>query len=171
MARVNITMPDELVIQARNARLNLSQVAQRAVAAELDRLSKIAELDTYLAELDAELGPVTEEDRAEARTWADQALGLPCVVLTGALTGDHRRDYPENRLLRACDVRPVDELVARAAAVLRSQVTGRRIPSGVDAIVVAVADGAGGATILTGDPGDLSALARHAKHEVTVSRV
>ncbi len=77
MARVNITMPDDLVIQARNARLNLSQVAQRAVAAELDRLSKIAELDTYLAELDADLGPVSDEERAEARTWADQALGSP----------------------------------------------------------------------------------------------
>lgn len=35
MARVNITMPDELHTQAKRAGLNISQVAQQAVAAEL----------------------------------------------------------------------------------------------------------------------------------------
>ena len=75
MARVNITVPDDLYQQARNVGLNISQLAQRAVAAELSRLAKIAELDTYLAELDAELGPTTEAERAEAMAWADQALG------------------------------------------------------------------------------------------------
>jgi predicted nucleic acid-binding protein len=107
----------------------------------------------------------------ELRRRGEWPAVVPCVVLTEALTGDHRRDHHENRLLRACDVRPVDELVARTGAALRSEVTGRRTPSGVDAIVVAVADDAGGATILSSDPGDLRALARHASHEVTVSRV
>ena len=96
---------------------------------------------------------------------------VPCVVLAEALTGDHRRDYHENRLLRACDVRPVDELLARAAAALRSQLSARRPPSAVDAIVVAMADDAGGATILSSDPGELRVLARHAVHEVTISPV
>jgi post-segregation antitoxin (ccd killing protein) len=71
MARVNITVPDDLYRQARNAGLNVSQLAQGAVAAELRRLAKIAELDAYLAELEAELGPTTEAERAEAKTWAD----------------------------------------------------------------------------------------------------
>jgi post-segregation antitoxin (ccd killing protein) len=75
MARVNITMSDALYTQARSAGLNVSQITQRAVAAELERLAKIAELDNYLAELDAELGPTSDKQRADARAWADQALG------------------------------------------------------------------------------------------------
>lgn len=94
---------------------------------------------------------------------------VPTVILTEALTGDHRRDYHENRLLRACDILPVDELLARAAAGLRSQVVARRPASAVDAIVVAVADQAGGATVLSSDPRDLRALARHTTHDVRIS--
>lgn len=75
MARVNITVPDDLYHLARSAGLNVSRLAQRAVAAELDRLAKIAALDTYLAELDAELGPTTEAERADAASWADGLLG------------------------------------------------------------------------------------------------
>lgn len=96
---------------------------------------------------------------------------VPSVVITEALTGDHRRDYHENRLLRSCDVRPVDELVARAAAALRTRAGGRRPPSAVDAVVVAIADDAGGATVLSSDPGDLRALAGHTTNHVTVSRL
>lgn len=75
MARVNITIPDDLYHQARGAGLNVSQLAQRAVSAELSRLAKIAELDAYLAELEADLGPTTEAERAEATVWADGLLG------------------------------------------------------------------------------------------------
>lgn len=74
MARVNITMPDELYRDAKRAGLNVSQVAQRAVAAELARLAKIAELDHYLADLEAELGPTSERERAEAKAWADRVF-------------------------------------------------------------------------------------------------
>jgi post-segregation antitoxin (ccd killing protein) len=75
MARVNITVPDDLYDQAKRAGLNVSQVAQHAIGSELARLAKIAELDAYLAELDAELGPITETERADAAAWADKALG------------------------------------------------------------------------------------------------
>ena len=77
MARVNITMPDEMHHQARQAGLNVSQLAQLAVAAELQRQAKIAELDAYLAELQDELGPTSDDERAEARAWAEKALGSP----------------------------------------------------------------------------------------------
>lgn len=87
------------------------------------------------------------------------------------LTGDHRRDHHENRVLGACDIRPVDELLARSAAVLRSRVTGRRHPSAVDAIVVATADQVGGAIVLSSDPADLRALAQHAVNDVRVAAV
>jgi post-segregation antitoxin (ccd killing protein) len=75
MARVNITMPDDLYAQARRAGLNVSQLAQRAIADELNRMAKIAELDAYLAELEEQLGPTSETERAEAKAWADKALG------------------------------------------------------------------------------------------------
>ena len=93
---------------------------------------------------------------------------VPCVVLTEALTGDHRRDFHENRLLRTCDVRAVEEELTRSAARLRSRVLARRRPSAVDAIVVALADDVGGATVLSSDPNDLRALARHTTNQVKV---
>ena len=77
MARVNITVPDELYAAARERGLNVSQVTQSALAAELERLAKIATLDAYLAELDVELGPASETERAEAAAWADRVLGTP----------------------------------------------------------------------------------------------
>ncbi len=93
---------------------------------------------------------------------------VPSVVLTEALTGDHRRDFHESRFLRTCDVRAVDEELARDGAALRTAVGGTRTPSAVDAIVVALADKAGGAAIVTSDPRDLRALARHAANEVRI---
>jgi len=74
MARVNITVPDELYRQARAAGLNISHLAQGAIAAELSRLAKLAELDAYLAELEAEAGPTTAAERTEATRWADALL-------------------------------------------------------------------------------------------------
>lgn len=94
---------------------------------------------------------------------------VPSAVLTEALTGDHRRDFHANRLLRVCLVEPVDEDLARDAAVLRTATGSSRIPSAVDAIVVAQADRVGGATVLTSDPKDLRALARHTRHTVRIS--
>lgn len=93
---------------------------------------------------------------------------VPSVVLTEALTGDHRRDFQEHRLLRTCDIRPVDEDLAREAAALRTAVGATRAPSAVDAIVVALADAVGGATVITSDPRDLRALATHSTNDVKI---
>lgn len=111
------------------------------------------------------------ENRArleELRRRGEWPALIPAVVLTEALTGDHRRDFHENRLLRTCDVHSTDEALARTGALLRTAVGGVRKPSAVDAIVVALADAVGGATVLTGDLRDLRALARHAANEVRV---
>jgi hypothetical protein len=75
MARVNITMPDELARQARAAGLNVSELARGAVAAELDRRQKIALLDEYLADLRAELGPPSDAEIAAAEGWGDELFG------------------------------------------------------------------------------------------------
>lgn len=74
MARVNITVPDEILARARAAGLNASQLAAVALADELDRRAEIAELDRYLRELDAELGPIPAEEERDARQWADATL-------------------------------------------------------------------------------------------------
>jgi len=93
---------------------------------------------------------------------------VPSVVLAEALTGDHRRDFHTNRLLRACQVRDVDEAVAREAARLRTA-TGRAGEiAAVDAIVVAYAGASRSPLVLTTDPRDIRALAEHATAPVGV---
>ena len=85
MARVNITVPDELLEHARAAGLNVSRLASAALAEELDRLAKIAALDAYLAELDAELGPVSDAEREQAAAWADRLVAaVPAVKPAGS---------------------------------------------------------------------------------------
>jgi len=48
MARRNISLPDDLDQQARSAKLNVSALARRAVADELDRRQRMAALDAWL---------------------------------------------------------------------------------------------------------------------------
>ncbi|MDO5499349.1 MAG: type II toxin-antitoxin system CcdA family antitoxin [Propionibacteriaceae bacterium] len=85
MARVNITVPDDLLRQARKAGLNVSRLASAALTEELDRRAKMAALNAYLAELDAESGPISDAERSDAVAWADW--------LTVA-EPSHRPDHP-----------------------------------------------------------------------------
>ena len=85
MARVNISLPDQLLNHAKGAKLNISQLAAKAISDELNRLSKLAEFDAYLAELDAEFGPVDPQKMAEAEAWADRVLG-PKITKGGDAT-------------------------------------------------------------------------------------
>lgn len=96
---------------------------------------------------------------------------VPSVVLAEALTGDHRRDFHENRLLRTCRIRPVDELQARHAALLRTATGRAGTISAVDAVVAAAADATREGIILTSDPDDLRDLAAHGTHPITIVRV
>lgn len=121
--------------------------------------------------LDAHGITVLAGDRArlaELRRRGEWPPLVPAVVLTEALTGDHRRDYHDSRMLRACDIRPVDEELARRAATLRTAAMGAAAPSAVDAVVVALADRVGGATVLTADVEDLRALAAHTTNVVRI---
>lgn len=95
---------------------------------------------------------------------------VPAAVLVESLTGDHRRDFHANRVLRLCTIRSVTEVIARQAATLR-YASRRDGVSAVDAIVAATADHAGGGVVLTSDPGDLRALAAHTIHRVSVAGV
>jgi post-segregation antitoxin (ccd killing protein) len=69
MARRNVSLPDDLDEQARRAQLNVSALTQRAVAAELDRRSRMAALDALLDELDAAHGAPSDAAVAEAKAW------------------------------------------------------------------------------------------------------
>jgi len=91
---------------------------------------------------------------------AASAIQVPAVVLAEGLTGDHRRDFHANRLLRACQIRDVTEPCAREAARLRTA-TGRAATiCAADAIVAAYASTCPGPVVLTSDPQDLRSLAR-----------
>lgn len=95
---------------------------------------------------------------------------IPSVVLAEALTGDHRRDFHANRLLRACQVRDVTEPQAREAARLRTA-TGRADEiSATDAIVAACASACPDPVVLTSDPRDLTALSEHTARQIAVAR-
>ena len=75
MARVNITVPDELVAEAKARGWNISRMTMQALRDELERQRKIEELDRYLAQLDDELGPIPQEELDEAEAWLDRILG------------------------------------------------------------------------------------------------
>ncbi len=107
-------------------------------------------------------GGVSTLSRQRARLEALGARGewppqVPSVVLAEALTRDHPRDFPANRLLRTRQIRDVDELMARSAARLRTATGQPSRISAVDAVVAALADATPDSVVLTSDPGDLTA--------------
>lgn len=75
MARVNISLPDELHRRAKEEGINISKLTQQALTDELEKLDKIAAVDRYLAELEAEEGPPDPKKMAEAEAWADRMFG------------------------------------------------------------------------------------------------
>lgn len=93
---------------------------------------------------------------------------VPTVVLAETLTGDHRRDFHLNRLLRTCQIRDVDQTQAREAARLRAATGRAGTISAVDAVVAAVASTRPESIVLTSDPQDLRALAEHAASRISV---
>lgn len=84
---------------------------------------------------------------------------VPSVVVVESVTGDPGRDANTNRFLKTCDlITEVPESTARCAARLRFLA---KTGSAVDALVVATAEPGG--QVLTGDPGDLRAVAAPAE--------
>jgi predicted nucleic acid-binding protein len=93
---------------------------------------------------------------------------VPAVVLAEALTADPRRDFHANRLLRACQIRDVDEPLSREAARLRTATRRAGTISATDAIVAAFAGGCADPVVLTSDSRDLTALVAQAARPITV---
>lgn len=108
---------------------------------------------------------------AELRRRGQWPPQIPSVVLTEALTGDHRRDFHENRLISLCQVRGVTDVLAREGARLRT-LTGRAgTISATDAIVAALALTFPSPIVLTSDPHDIAALVDEHRGQVIISRV
>lgn len=93
---------------------------------------------------------------------------VPAVVLAEALTGDSRRDFHTNRLLRTCQIRDVDEPQSREAARLRTATRRVSKISAVDAVVAAFASLRPDPVVLTSDPRDLGALAERSARPITI---
>lgn len=111
--------------------------------------------------------------RALLASWfkRDVRAYVPAIVLAEALTGDHRRDHDTNWLLKLCEVREVDEVLARDGARLRTCTRRAGTISATDAIVAAFADRHHDPIVLTSDPKDLMALAEHAKRPMRIHTV
>ena len=107
---------------------------------------------------------------AELRLRGQWPPQIPSVVLTKALTGDHRRDFNENRLISMCQVRDVNESHAREGARLRTMTGRAGTISATDAIVAAMATTFPSPVVLTSDPDDIAALIDEHPSRVIVSR-
>lgn len=107
---------------------------------------------------------------AELRRRGQWPPQIPSVVLTEALTGDHRRDFNENRLISMCQVRDVTEVHAREGARLRTMTGRAGTISATDAIVAAMATTFPSPVVLTSDPDDIAALVDEHTSQVIVSR-
>lgn len=74
-------------------------------------------------------------------------------------------------LLGACQVREVDETLAREAARLRTATGRAATVSATDAIVAAFAGARSGSIVVTSGPADLGALAEHTAAPITIAAV
>ncbi len=70
MAKVSVSIPDEIVAAAKAAGLNISRLSTLALSHELDRQAKVAQLDAHLTQLESELGPVSDDEAQKAVEWA-----------------------------------------------------------------------------------------------------
>jgi len=67
---MQVYLPDDLYEQVKTRKLPASELLQEAVRAELRRQDLLRETDTYLAELIAEVGEPSAQERARAEAVA-----------------------------------------------------------------------------------------------------
>ena len=124
------------------------------------------------------LAPAHAKSRARLRALragVDDLVVPAAVLAEGVLTGHPRRDFFVRRLLEHVAVVPVDEPIGLVAGTLRQAAIRGGIyptPSGVDAIVVAVADELArrqDVEIVTSDRHDIGMLASIAEHAKRIS--
>ena len=70
MARMQVYLPDDLYQEVKARGLPASELLQKAVRAELRRLDLLAETESYLDHLIAEVGEPTDQELREAKAVA-----------------------------------------------------------------------------------------------------
>jgi post-segregation antitoxin (ccd killing protein) len=73
MARVNISLPDEVHSAAKALGINVSHAARDAILQIVANRARMAEWDRMIAE-EREANPPTVEQMADADAWADRVL-------------------------------------------------------------------------------------------------
>lgn len=131
------------------------------------RRRRVAPGGTDLLVLDADgVSKVAAGDRP-ARAWLERARELDadivvCAVTVAEVVRGVARDARANHILKAADVHPADEPLARRAGTLLGNAgSDATIDSFVAATAAAAVDGmapSGRCVILTSDPDDLAAL-------------
>ncbi|MGH8907217.1 MAG: PIN domain-containing protein [Egibacteraceae bacterium] len=107
-----------------------------------------------------------------ARAFLERAYDLgvqvevPVVVVAETVRTPGPRSAPVNRVLRKVRIPAATEELGRIAGSLLAAASSAAT---VDALVVAQAVAAGGADVLTSDPGDLTALAQNSPEVVIQS--
>jgi hypothetical protein len=71
MPRVNVYIPESLHARAKRAKLNLSELCQRAIDEELGRRDRRRALERFADELREQFGPATPDEIADAESWVD----------------------------------------------------------------------------------------------------
>jgi len=77
MPRMQVYLPDDLYQQVKARRLPASELLQEAVRAEIRRQDLLAETDSYLSELLAEVGAPSPQERAHAEAMARRIAARP----------------------------------------------------------------------------------------------
>lgn len=72
---MQVYLPDELHRRVKDEQLPVSEILQEALRRELSRREKLAALDTYLADLTAEVGIATAEDHVAVERLMAQLTG------------------------------------------------------------------------------------------------
>jgi post-segregation antitoxin (ccd killing protein) len=67
MPRLQVYLPDNLYSELKKRELPASELLQIAVRAEIERRDALDATDTYLAELESEVGEPSARDRVRAR--------------------------------------------------------------------------------------------------------
>lgn len=72
MGRLQVYLPDELQREMRSRGLSASRLLQDALQREIRHAELEKAVDRYLRQLDKQLGPVTDAEKADAEAWADR---------------------------------------------------------------------------------------------------
>src|SRR5262249_10035277 len=89
MPRMQGYLPDDLYEQVKSRRLPASELLQEAVRAEVRRQDLLAETDAYLAELTAEVGEPSSEERSSAEAIARRLASRRAARASRGAAGPH----------------------------------------------------------------------------------